>query len=204
MYDALLWLSFGGPESSDEVMPFLENVTRDRDVPPDRLAVIAEHYHHFGGVSPINAANRALIESVRAEFVDHDLDLPIYWGNRNWHPFFADTVRTMAADGVQRALVFVTSAYASYSACRQYQEDVAAAAREVGPGAPEFAKLRHFFDHPGFIEPQADAVRRAVALSAAGESTARLIFTAHSIPAAMAEHAGPRGGLYVAQLRAAA
>jgi protoporphyrin/coproporphyrin ferrochelatase len=204
MYDALLWLSFGGPEGPDEVMPFLENVTRGRDVPRHRLAVVAERYDHFGGVSPINAANRTLIEAVGAEFVAHNIELPIYWGNRNWHPFVADTVQSMARDGIRRALVFVTSAYASYSACRQYQEDVAAAAGKVGAGAPEFAKLRHFFDHPGFIDPQVDAVRRAVTgLTEAAESSSRLVFTAHSIPVTMAEQSGPNGGLYVAQLRAA-
>jgi ferrochelatase len=205
MYDALLWLSFGGPDGPDDVMPFLENVTRGRGVPPERLAEVAEHYWHFGGVSPINAQNRDLVEAVRADFADHDLALPIYWGNRNWKPFVEDTVRTMASDGVGRALVFVTSAYSSYPACRQYQDDLAAAVDSVGEAAPQFAKIRHFFDHPGFIEPQVDAVRAA--LAAIGDSrlpTTRLAFTAHSVPVSMAAAAGPDGDLYVDQLRAAA
>jgi ferrochelatase len=199
-YDALLVLSFGGPEGPDDVMPFLENVTRGRHVQPDRLAAVAEHYQHVGGVSPINAANRALIEALRAELDAHGVDLPIYWGNRNWHPFVADTFSAMAHDGVTNALVFVTSAYSSYSACRQYQEDLAAAAVAVGERAPRWAKLRHFFDHPGLIEPHVDAVRRAVE----GRPDTALVFVAHSIPVAMAESSGPDRGLYVAQLTAAA
>ena len=204
-YDALLVLSFGGPEGPDDVMPFLENVTRGRGVPPERLAGVAEHYLHFGGVSPINAQNRALIAAVEADLAAHGIELPIYWGNRNWHPFVTDTVREMAADGVRRAVVFVTSAYASYSSCRQYQDDLAAAREAVGDGAPELDKLRHFFDHPGFIEPQVDAVRSALAAidSSRRAHDARLVFTAHSIPMSMAAQAGPDGGLYVAQLMAA-
>jgi ferrochelatase len=203
--DALLVLSFGGPEGPDEVMPFLQNVTQGRGVTPERLAGVAEHYHHFGGVSPINDQNRALIDAVRVELAAHGIDLPIYWGNRNWHPFVTDTVRTMAADGVRHAAVFVTSAYSSYSSCRQYQDDLVAAAVEVGQGAPSFAKLRHFFDHPGFIEPQVDAVRQAIAaIDPSRAATTRLVFTAHSIPVAMAEQSGPAGGLYVGQLTEAA
>ncbi len=203
--DALLVLSFGGPEAPDEVMPFLERVTAGRGVSPERLAAVAEHYHHFGGVSPINAQNRALIEAVGLEFAAHGIDLPIYWGNRNWHPLVEDTVRSMAVDGVGSALVFVTSAYGSYSSCRQYQDDLATAARAVGAGAPEFAKLRQFFDHPGFVEPQVDALGLAVAdIEPANLVTTRLVFTAHSIPVSMAAQAGPDGDLYVAQLTAAA
>jgi ferrochelatase len=203
-YAALLVLSFGGPEGPADVMPFLENVTRGRGVPPERLAGVAEHYHHFGGVSPINGQNRALIAAVEADLRGHGIDLPIYWGNRNWHPYVEDTVRTMAADGVGRALVFVTSAYSSYSSCRQYQDDLAAACVAVGETAPAFDKLRHFFDHPGFIEPQVDAVALALArVDPARHATTRLVFTAHSIPVAMAETAGPDGNLYVAQLRVA-
>jgi ferrochelatase len=153
-YDALLLLSFGGPEGPDDVLPFLENVVRGRGVPRERLLEVAEHYSHFGGVSPINEQNRALLAAVRAE-----LDLPVYWGNRNWHPLVEDTVATMRADGVRRALVFVTSAYTSYSGCRQYQDDLARARAAVGDGAPELDKLRHYFNHPGFIEPAADGVR---------------------------------------------
>jgi ferrochelatase len=185
-------------------MPFLENVTKGRGVPPERLAGVAAHYLHFGGVSPINAQNRALIAAVRADFDDHAIDLPIYWGNRNWHPYLTDTVRTMAADGIGQAAVFVTSAYSSYSGCRQYQDDLAAARAEVGKGAPTFAKLRHFFDHPGFIEPQVDAVGAALAaLDPSRRASTRLVFTAHSIPVAMAEQSGPDGNLYVEQLTAA-
>jgi ferrochelatase len=212
-YDALLLLSFGGPEGPDDVMPFLENVVRGRGVPRDRLLGVAEHYRHFGGVSPINDQNRALITALRTEFADHDLDLPIYWGNRNWHPYVADTVATMAKDGVRRALVLATSAYSSFSGCRQYQDDMARAIEATGPGAPELHKIRHFFDHPGFVEPQADAVRAAVAaIDAARHASTRLVFTAHSIPASMARQSGPAAlvaeltpeqGLYVAELREA-
>jgi ferrochelatase len=205
MYDALLLLSFGGPEGPDEVMPFLENVTRGRGVPPERLEAVAAHYLHFGGVSPINQQNRDLLQAISKDFDDHGLALPVYWGNRNWRPYLADTVRTMAADGVRRALVLVTSAYASYSACRHYQDDLAVARATVGDSAPQLDKLRHFFDHPGFVEPQVDAVRAAVAaLDPARRDTCRLVFTAHSIPESMAQAAGPDGNLYVAQLREAA
>jgi ferrochelatase len=205
MYDALLWLSFGGPEGPDDVMPFLENVTRGRPVPPQRLAEVAEHYYRFGGVSPINAQNRDLIDAVRAEFSAHDIQLPVYCGNRNWKPYVEDTVREMSTDGIRSALVFVTSAYSSYSACRQYQDDLAAAVGAVGDAAPRFAKIRHFFDHPGFIEPQVDCVRRALMdIDESRRAATRLAFTAHSIPVSMAADAGPDGGLYVAQLRAAA
>lgn len=205
MYNALLLLSFGGPEGPDDVMPFLENVTRGRGVSPERLAVVAEHYEHFGGVSPINDQNRALIEAIRGDFDEHGIDLPIYWGNRNWHPYVEDTVRGMAADGIGRALVFVTSAYSSYSSCRHYQDDLEAARVAVGSSAPEFDKLRHFFDHPGFIDPQVDAARTAVnAIDPSRRAHTRLVFTAHSIPVSMAEQSGPDGDLYVGQLRAAA
>jgi ferrochelatase len=201
MLDALLVLSFGGPEGPDEVMPFLQNVTRGRAVTPERLAGVAEHYQHFGGVSPINAQNRALIDAVRADFDTHGINLPIYWGNRNWDPFVEDTVRAMTADGIRQAAVFVTSAYSSYSSCRQYQDDLVAARTAVGDGAPEFVKLRHFFDHPGFLEPQIDAVRAAVAeIDMSRRATTRLVFTAHSIPVSMAEQSGPDGYLYVGQL----
>jgi ferrochelatase len=204
MYDALLLLSFGGPEGPDEVMPFLENVTRGRGVPPERLAAVAEHYQHFGGVSPINSQNRALIAAIRGELDAHGIDLPIYWGNRNWHPFVEATVRDMTQDGIGRALVFVTSAYSSYSSCRQYQDDLAAAVAAVGENAPSFDKIRHFFDHPGFIAPQVDAVRAAVAaIDPSRRPTTRLVFTAHSIPVSMATTAGPNGELYVDQLREA-
>ena len=198
-FDALLVLSFGGPEGPDDVLPFLRNVTRGRGVPESRLAEVAAHYDHFGGVSPINAQNRALIEALRDEFAAHDIALPIYWGNRNWRPYAADAVAQMRADGVRRALVFTTSATASYSACRQYREDMAAAQASAGPGAPELVKLRHFFDHPGFIAAQADAVRAALVTLPAD---ARLVFAAHSVPASMNDASGPQAdGLYAAQQR---
>lgn len=195
-YDALLLQSFGGPEAPDEVTPFLENVTRGRGIPPERLAEVAEHYHHFGGRSPINDQCRALKAAL-----EEAVDLPVYWGNRNWHPFLADTLRLMQADGIRRALSFCTSGYAGWSSCRQYREDIARARAEVGPGAPRVEKLRHFFDHPGFIEPMAERTRAA--LAEVGEG-ARLVFVAHSIPRSMAESAGPRGHEYEGQLRVAA
>ncbi|TDN71392.1 MULTISPECIES: ferrochelatase [Pseudonocardia] len=176
--DAVLVLSFGGPEAPDEVRPFLENVTRGRGVPPERLDAVEEHYQHFGGVSPINARNRELVAAIAARTA-----LPVYFGNRNWHPFAEDVVRDMARDGVRRALVFATSAYGGYSACRQYHEDIARAQDAVGPSAPELVKLRHFHDHPEFVRANADAVRGALErLPAEQRSGARLVFTAHSIP----------------------
>ena len=185
-------------------MPFLENVTRGRDVPRERLAAVAEHYLHFGGVSPINQQNRDLVAAIREDLAAREVGLPVYLGNRNWSPYVADVVTEMADAGVRNALVFVTSAYASYSACRQYQDDLAAAAAPSGLLAPELHKLRHFFDHPGFIEPQRDAVREAVAaIEPDRRSTTRLVFVAHSVPESMAAAAGPVGGLYVAQLEAA-
>lgn len=193
-YDALLWLSFGGPEGPDDVMPFLENVTRGRGVPRERLAEVAEHYHHFGGVSPINRLNREAIEAVEKELAVRGIDLPVYFGNRNWHPMVEDTLARMRADGVRRALVFPTSAYGGYSACRQYDEDIERARAAVGDDAPDLLKLRQFFDHPLFVAANADAVR-----AAHGEldgRPARTVFTAHSIPTAADAAAGPppRGG----------
>ncbi|MFC0530734.1 ferrochelatase [Phytohabitans kaempferiae] len=195
VYDALLLVSFGGPEHPDDVLPFLANVTRGRGVPPERLAEVAEHYQHFGGVSPINQQCRDLRQAL-----ERGTDLPVYWGNRNWHPMLADTVAQMRDDGVEHVVAFVTSAYGGYSSCRQYLEDIAAARAAVGPSAPEIDKLRHFHDHPGFVEPHADAVRAARATLPPG-GTVRVVFTAHSIPTSMAATAGPEGGRYEAQLR---
>ena len=160
-YDAVLVLSFGGPEKPDDVIPFLENVLRGRNVPRERMLAVAEHYYHFGGKSPINDQNRALIAGLEGELASHGLKLPIYWGNRNWHPFLADTLRQMRADGVRKALAFVTSIFSSYSGCRQYLEDIERARAEVA-GAPEIHKLRKFYNHPLFIEAQADEVRAAL------------------------------------------
>jgi ferrochelatase len=201
-YNAFLLLSFGGPEGPDDVMPFLRNVTSGRGIPDERLAEVAGHYRHFGGVSPINDQCRALLAALRPEFDRAGIDLPLYWGNRNWTPYLADTVARMRDDGVERALAFVTSPYGSYSSCRQYLEDIERARAEVGEGAPVIDKIRHYHDHPGHIAPHVDAVRAALAALPAGRrATTRLVFTAHSIPTAMAAAAGPHGGRYVAQLR---
>jgi ferrochelatase len=198
-YDALLLLSFGGPEGPDDVMPFLENVTRGRGVPRERLLQVAEHYHHFGGISPINAHNRALITAIEAALAARGTSLPIYFGNRNWHPFVRDTLVQMKSDGVGRALVFVTSAFGSYSGCRQYQEDLAAARAEL-EGAPALDKIRLFYDHPGFVEAQAARVEDALeSLPSEHREGARLVFTAHSVPMSMA-----KSGPYVPQLEEAA
>jgi ferrochelatase len=204
-YDAFLLVSFGGPEGPDEVMPFLQNVTRGRGIPPERLAGVAEHYYAVGGVSPINQQCRDMLAAVRADFQASGLSLPLYWGNRNWAPYLTDTVRAMAADGVRRAVAFVTSAYSSYSSCRQYLDDIEQARAEVGPGAPRIDKIRRFYNHPGFIEPFAASARAALAtLPTQVQPGAHLVFTAHSIPLAMAEAAGPQGGRYVAELTEAA
>jgi ferrochelatase len=207
--EALLVLSFGGPEGPDDVMPFLENVTRGRGVPRERLEAVAEHYHHFGGVSPINEQNKALIAAIEADFAAHGVDLPVYWGNRNWAPYVEDTWRRMADDGVEHVYVFATSAYASYSGCRQYHEDVARAriaamASPARPG-PTAEKLPHYFDRPGFVRANADALAAAIEELPVGfRDSARLVGTAHSIPEAMAAVAGPEGGAYQAELRATA
>ncbi|MGH8963136.1 MAG: ferrochelatase [Jatrophihabitantaceae bacterium] len=202
-YDALLVLSFGGPEGPEDVMPFLRNVTRGRGVPDERLEVVAAHYRHFHGVSPINARNRELIAALRAEFDANGIELPIYWGNRNWKPYVADAVRQMRYDGVRRALVFATSATASYSACRQYREDMAQARVVSGERSPELVKLRHFFDHPGFVAANLAGVQAALArLPESERDGARLVFTAHSVPVAMNASSGPAAnGLYEAQQR---
>lgn len=186
--DAILLVSFGGPDRPEEVLPFLENVLRGRNVPRARMLEVAEHYHQFGGKSPINGQNRALLAALRDVLAAAGSALPVYWGNRNWHPLLADTLRQMTADGVRRAFAFVTSAYSSYSGCRQYLEDLARAREAAGPGAPEVLKLRVFYNHPGFIEPMADRVRAALArIPAEHRDAAELIFTAHSVPLAMAE-----------------
>ncbi len=189
MYDALLIVSFGGPEKPDDVLPFLENVTRGRNIPRERLLEVAEHYYHFGGKSPINDQNRALIAALRDELDATGIKLPIYWGNRNWHPFLTDVLREMRADGVKNALAFMTSAYSSYSGCRQYRENVTAAQAEIGEDAPKIDKLRVFYNHPGFIEASAARVREALSPFADGNDTEKihLVVSAHSIPCSMAE-----------------
>jgi len=199
-YDALLLVSFGGPEGPDDVIPFLQNVTRGRGIPPERLADVGQHYHLFDGVSPINAQNRELLAAIRAELADHALVLPVYWGNRNWAPYLEDALTEMAEDGARRALVLVTSAYASYSGCRQYRENLADARAAVGARAPELDKLRHYFNHPGFIEPMVERTLEALAaLPAQTRAGAHLAFCTHSIPTAQAATSGPAGDAYVTQ-----
>lgn len=203
-FDALLLLSFGGPEGPEQVMPFLENVTRGRGIPPERLEAVAEHYQHFGGVSPINGINRALIEQIEAV-----TDLPVYFGNRNWEPYVEDTVAAMRDNGVRRAAVFSTSAWGGYSGCAQYQEDIARARAAVGESAPELVKLRQYFDHPLFVQMFADAISDAAATLAEDlRAGARLVFTAHSIPLRAASRCGTdlyeRQVRYASQLVAAA
>jgi ferrochelatase len=202
--EALLVLSFGGPEGPEDVLPFLENVTRGRGVPRERLLDVAEHYHHFGGVSPINDQNKALVAAVEKELAAAGIDLPVYWGNRNWDPYVEDTWAQMADDGVEHVYVFATSAYASFSGCRQYHEDIARA-RVAHGGGPTAEKLPHYYDAPGFVQANADALAAALAsLPADVRDSARLVATAHSIPESMAAVAGPAGGAYQAELTAAA
>jgi ferrochelatase len=196
-YDALLIVSFGGPEGPDEVMPFLENVVRGRNVPRERLLAVAEHYQHFGGVSPLNAQNRQLAAALQKELDANGPKLKVYLGNRNWHPFLADTLRQMQSDGVRRALAFFTSAFSSYSSCRQYLENIAAARDEFGRDAPTVDKLRAYFNHPGFIEAMTDQTLTALAqIPLDRREHTHLVFTAHSIPMSMAA-----GCQYEAQLR---
>ena len=181
-YDAILLVAFGGPERPSDVIPFLENVLRGRNVPRERMLEVAEHYYHFGGVSPINQQMRELVSLLEAELRKRGPRLPVYWGNRNWAPMLGDTVRKMRDDGVRRAAAFVMSAYSSYSGCRQYLEDIARAREAAGDGAPEIDKLRLFYNHPGFIEPAAARVREALAQAPGGA----LVYTAHSVPVSMA------------------
>ncbi|MDH5672079.1 MAG: ferrochelatase [Myxococcales bacterium] len=195
-YDALLVVSFGGPEAPQDVMPFLRRVVQGRGVPDERLAAVAEHYHALGGKSPINDQCRDLIAALGSELQRADIGLPIYWGNRNWDPLLVDTLETMRDDGVRHALAYVTSAFSSYSGCRQYLENIEAARAQLGPDAPRVSKLRGFFNHPRFVELMAERVRDALAeLPEDARERARLVFTAHSIPNAMAA-----GCAYQAQL----
>jgi ferrochelatase len=186
-YDAILIVSFGGPEEREDVIPFLENVLRGKPVPPERISEVAEHYYHFDGRSPINMQVRQLKASLDAILAEKGPLLPIYVGNRNWHPLLADTVRQMATDGVRRALAFATSAWSSYSSCRQYLENIEQARLAVGPSAPAIDKIRPFFDHPGFVEAAADRVGDALnQIPEQFRPLTELIFTAHSIPLSMA------------------
>jgi ferrochelatase len=196
-YDALLLVSFGGPEKPDDVLPFLENVTRGRAVPRLRLREVGEHYFARGGRSPINDQCRALIAALRADFHAQGIDLPIYWGNRNWRPYLADAVRQMCDDGVRRAAYFVTSMFASYSGCRQYREDLFDAVQRVAD-APALDRVRHGYDHPGFITAFADATVKSLAELGA-DTDPRLVFVTHSIPKAMARDSGVRPDTYVAE-----
>lgn len=188
-YDAVLLVSFGGPEKRQDVMPFLERVVAGKRVPKERLLEVAEHYYHFGGKSPINDQNRALIAALEKELALHGPKLPVYWGNRNWEPLLPDTLARMRDDGVGRALAIFTSAFSSYSGCRQYRENIAKARAEVGEGAPVIDKVRAFYNHPGFIEPMVERTRTALeALPEGRRKAARIAFTAHSIPLTMARH----------------
>jgi ferrochelatase len=203
-YDAVLIVSFGGPEGPDDVMPFLENVTAGRGVPRERLADVAAHYYAVGGVSPINAQNRELLAAVRADFAENGLDLPVYWGNRHWAPTLTDVVTQLHADGITNAIAFLTSAYASLSSCRQYLDALERARVDVGDGAPAIDRLRQYYNHPGFIEPMIDGVQAALqGLPADVRDTAPLAFVAHSIPTAMDAASGPTGSAYEVQLREA-
>lgn len=213
-FDAVLFLSFGGPDGPDDVMPFLQNVTRGRGVPAERLEAVAEHYLHFGGVSPINRLNLDMIDALRAELITRGRELPIYFGNRNWHPLVEDTLLEMYRDGHRRILAFATSAWGGYSGCRQYHEDIARAIEALTAAEPAsvddpvlIRKLPHFFDEPGFRVAGADAVRRAVASLPPRDQAPRLVCTAHSIPVGADERSGPPqegGRLYSRQVAAAA
>ncbi len=192
-YDAVLIVSFGGPEKAADVLPFLENVLRGKNVPRDRMLAVAEHYYHCGGASPINEQNRSLIRDLEQQLTLRGPALPVYWGNRNWHPLLPDTLARMTADGIRRAIAFFTSAYSSYSGCRQYRENILAAQQTVAQAsvppvdAPQIDKVRAFFNHPRFIAAQADRLTAALErIAPADRATAALVFTAHSIPLAMA------------------
>ncbi len=195
-FDAVLVVSFGGPEGMDDVVPFLDNVTRGSGIPRERLEEVAGHYARFGGVSPINEHNRALVAALGSELAEHGIELPVYLGNRNWHPLLPDVLAAMRDDGVVRALAFFTTAFSSYSSCRQYRENIQDAQARVGEDAPEVLKLRAFYNHPGFVEANAEHVARALAqVPAERRGGVHLAFTAHSIPLALA-----RQSRYEAQL----
>lgn len=199
-YDAILIVSFGGPEKNDDVMPFLENVLRGKNVPRERMLEVAEHYYHFGGSSPINEQNRQLIAALKEELSSHGSTLPIFWGNRNWHPFLTEALTEMKQAGCKRAVAFFTSVFSCYSGCRQYRENIIAAREEVGDGAPQVDKLRMPYNHPGFIEAQVGVTQEALdSIPQDVRDSAVLLFSAHSIPQSMAENSR-----YELQLREAA
>lgn len=197
-YDAVLMVAYGGPDGPEDVLPFLANATRGRSIPPERLQEVASHYLHFGGASPINAQMRALRAALEADLARHRHPLPVYLGNRNWHPSIEETVRTMASQGVRYALLLVASSFSSYSSCRQYQEDVRRAVKAVGMGAPRFDKLRACFNHPGFIGAAARSLAAALKQADSGRGRPHVVFTAHSIPLSMARQCA-----YEEQLREA-
>jgi protoporphyrin/coproporphyrin ferrochelatase len=204
-YDAFLLVSFGGPERREDVMPFLRNVTAGRGIPDERLERVAEHYYMFGGVSPINQQCRDLLAAVEKDFAASGIGLGVYWGNRNWQPYLADTLRQMAADGAGRALALVTSAYSSFSSCRQYLGDIEAARGQAGESAPRVDKIRQFFNHPGFVASFAASTEHAVESLPDGlRDDFELVFVAHSVPLPMAAASGPAGGAYEIQLASAA
>jgi ferrochelatase len=188
-YDAILIVGFGGPERREDVLPFLENVTRGRNIPRARLLAVAEHYYHFGGVSPINAHVRALVVALRQELDRHGISVSVFWGNRNWHPMLSDTLAEMTAQGFKKALAIVLAAYSAYSSCRQYLEDIARARAAAGPDAPKVDKIRVFYNHPEFIAANADLVRSGIErITPDNRAAASVAFTAHSIPLAMAHN----------------
>lgn len=197
-YDGILLAGFGGPEGQDDVIPFLRNVTRGRGIPDERLEEVAHHYRHFGGVSPINAQNRALKAALEDELARRGIDLPVYWGNRNWAPYLEEAVQDAAAAGRTTLLALATSAYSSFSSCRQYREDFARVLTDTGlAGTVTIDKVRQFFDHPGFVQPFVDGVRDAVAgflRDGIPPEAVRVLFSTHSIPTADAERSGPREG----------
>nr|WP_172825691.1 ferrochelatase [Microbacterium pygmaeum] len=208
-YDAILLAGFGGPEGQDDVIPFLRNVTRGRGIPDERLEEVAHHYRHFDGISPINAQNRALKAALEVELAQRGIDLPVYWGNRNWAPYLEEAVSDAAASDHTTLLALATSAYSSFSSCRQYREDFARVLTDTGLGeSVTIDKVRQFFDHPGFVQPFVDGVRSAVAgflSDGIAPSAIRVLFSTHSIPTADADRSGPRdvdfgeGGAYAAQ-----
>ncbi|MDM4763319.1 ferrochelatase [Galbitalea sp. SE-J8] len=202
-YDAILLASFGGPEGQDDVIPFLRNVTRGRGIPDERLEEVAHHYRHFGGVSPINQQNRELKAALEARLAERGIDLPVVWGNRNWDPYLKDAFAEAHERGFAKLIAIGTSAYSSFSSCRQYREDYALTLDATGlDGALEIDKVRQFFDHPGFVQPFLEGVRDALAafaeLGHAPENT-RVLFSTHSIPSTDAERSGPDGHAYERQ-----